>query len=280
MPAAERPAGGQRLKTLAVHLPGGPHETCDYLHVLCLGRTPSLLELREGLAPAAALHGADGEAAGESHRRAVSAGGAVRRVAPFAAVQQVALQRAPCDGERPVDRGAAAGRRVRSGVAAAFPHAGGGADGARPAPPRFRRDHRGPDRVTIPATTANGTAACPAGQLPLLSAAIIEYHDHGAWSERRFRRPLEVSRARRAKHRRKSHLAADRGRHGTGESDRHPPAAGPDRLRDPGPGVHEHRGDHQQPSPSSTETRGSCATGASPSRSWPRSPTSPRPPTC
>src|SRR5688572_11964504 len=52
-----------RLNTLVLHLPGGPDETCDYLHVLCLGRTPCLLEMREGLAPPATLHGPSGEAA-------------------------------------------------------------------------------------------------------------------------------------------------------------------------------------------------------------------------
>jgi hypothetical protein len=49
-----------RLKTLVVHLPGGPHVTCDYLHVLCLGRTPSLLEVREGLAAPSAIVSDDG----------------------------------------------------------------------------------------------------------------------------------------------------------------------------------------------------------------------------
>ena len=79
-----------RLNTLVVQLPGGPDETCDYVHVLCLGRTPSLLEIREGLAPATALHGPEGEAATESidelYLRV-----ALSTLAPFAAVQQVAL---------------------------------------------------------------------------------------------------------------------------------------------------------------------------------------------
>jgi hypothetical protein len=86
-----------RLKTLVVHLPGGPEETCDYLHVLCLGRTPSLLEVREGLAPAAALVGPAGEAA-EATVEELYLRVALSTLAPFAAVQQVALS-ARLDGE-------------------------------------------------------------------------------------------------------------------------------------------------------------------------------------
>jgi hypothetical protein len=33
-----------RLKALALHRPGTAEETCDYVYVLCLGRTPSLVE--------------------------------------------------------------------------------------------------------------------------------------------------------------------------------------------------------------------------------------------
>jgi hypothetical protein len=76
-----------RLNTLVLQLPGGPDETCDYLHVLCLGRTPCLLEIREGLAPPAALPAeAAGEIVEELYLRV-----ALSSVAPFAAVQQVAL---------------------------------------------------------------------------------------------------------------------------------------------------------------------------------------------
>src|SRR4051812_1042220 len=46
---------GARCKALAVYRPGRPEETCDYVYVLCLGRPPSLLEVREGLAPAGAM---------------------------------------------------------------------------------------------------------------------------------------------------------------------------------------------------------------------------------
>ena len=100
-----------RLKTLVVHLPGGPDETCDYVHVLCLGRTPSLLEVREGLAPTAALHGPAGEAAGEQssvdelYLRVV-----LSTLVPFAAVQQVRLSARVDDGALWIEE------TVRSGV--------------------------------------------------------------------------------------------------------------------------------------------------------------------
>ncbi|MES1158132.1 MAG: hypothetical protein ABUL67_03430, partial [Haliangium ochraceum] len=41
-----------RLKTSALYRPGEPDEWCDYIYVLCLGRTPSIAEIRAGLAPA------------------------------------------------------------------------------------------------------------------------------------------------------------------------------------------------------------------------------------
>jgi len=36
-------AMGARLKALAVHRSGTREETCDYVYVLCVGRSPSLL---------------------------------------------------------------------------------------------------------------------------------------------------------------------------------------------------------------------------------------------
>jgi hypothetical protein len=38
----------KRLGTLAVFRPGDADEWCDYIYVLCLGRTPSIVEIREG----------------------------------------------------------------------------------------------------------------------------------------------------------------------------------------------------------------------------------------
>ena len=36
-----------RLQAATLYRPGGADETCDYVYVLCVGRTPSLVELRE-----------------------------------------------------------------------------------------------------------------------------------------------------------------------------------------------------------------------------------------
>jgi hypothetical protein len=83
-------AAAGRLHAATLYRPGGPEETCDYVYILCLGRTPSLVELRE-----AALDDGSGEAL-----RAPIAEGPVTEVylrvalstlAPFAAVQEVRL---------------------------------------------------------------------------------------------------------------------------------------------------------------------------------------------
>jgi hypothetical protein len=71
-----------RLKALAVYRPGTPEETCDFVYVLCLGRTPSLFELREGLAEPVE----DGGEVQELYLRV-----ALSSVARFAGVQQVAM---------------------------------------------------------------------------------------------------------------------------------------------------------------------------------------------
>lgn len=41
---------GKRMGTAVVFKPGDAEEWCDYVYVLCLGRTPCIAELREGLA--------------------------------------------------------------------------------------------------------------------------------------------------------------------------------------------------------------------------------------
>jgi len=43
-------AAARRLGTAVVFRPGDPDEWCDYVYVLCLGRTPCIAELRERLA--------------------------------------------------------------------------------------------------------------------------------------------------------------------------------------------------------------------------------------
>ena len=70
------------LQALALFRPGSAHEYCDFVYVLCFGRTPSLIELREGTAPLEA---------GEAHVDELYLRVALSSVAPFAAVQQVAM---------------------------------------------------------------------------------------------------------------------------------------------------------------------------------------------
>jgi hypothetical protein len=78
-----------RLKALALHRPGTPDETCDYVYVLCVGRAPSLLEVREGIVPGdpELFDGVE-----EVYLRVT-----LSTLARFAAVQQVAM-RAARDG--------------------------------------------------------------------------------------------------------------------------------------------------------------------------------------
>src|SRR6185295_18973530 len=72
----------QRLQSLALFVPGGADEWCDYVYVLCLGRTPSLVELREGLAePAPDEDGID-----ERYLRV-----SLSALGRFAGVQEVAM---------------------------------------------------------------------------------------------------------------------------------------------------------------------------------------------
>jgi hypothetical protein len=81
----------RRLGAVAVYLPGGPEEYCDYIYVLCLGRAPCLVELRERGAGARAGLADTGEVEGaaieELYLRVC-----LSAVAPFAAVQQLALR--------------------------------------------------------------------------------------------------------------------------------------------------------------------------------------------
>jgi hypothetical protein len=81
--AALARALASRLKALAIHRPGTADETCDYVYVLCLGRTPSLLERREGL-----IERLEDDADVEELYLRV----ALSTVARFAGVQQVAMR--------------------------------------------------------------------------------------------------------------------------------------------------------------------------------------------
>jgi hypothetical protein len=87
--AAHGPALAERLakacKALSLFRPGGPEEYCDFVYLLCFGRTPSLIEVREGTA-SFDEGGEGGEVVDELYLRV-----ALSTVAPFAAVQQVAM---------------------------------------------------------------------------------------------------------------------------------------------------------------------------------------------
>lgn len=72
-----------RLKALALYRPGTAEETCDYVYVLCLGRTPSLIERLHGLVDRL---DDDGEVEELYLRVALST------VARFAGVQQVTMR--------------------------------------------------------------------------------------------------------------------------------------------------------------------------------------------
>jgi hypothetical protein len=89
--AGVAPAEGQalagalaaRLKAQATFQPGATEEWCDYVYVLCLGRPPSLLELREGMV-------VDDGATEEIHELYLRV--ALSSVARCAGVQQVAMR--------------------------------------------------------------------------------------------------------------------------------------------------------------------------------------------
>jgi hypothetical protein len=72
----------RRLEAMSLFCPGTPEEYCDFVYVLCFGRTPSLIEVREGTAT---------PEAGEAHIDELYLRIALSSVAPFAAVQQVAM---------------------------------------------------------------------------------------------------------------------------------------------------------------------------------------------
>lgn len=79
-----------QLRAAALYRTGGPEETCDWIYVLCVGRTPSLVELREGaLDPetAAALRAGIAESPVEEVYLRV----ALSTLARFAAVQEVVV---------------------------------------------------------------------------------------------------------------------------------------------------------------------------------------------
>lgn len=85
----------QRLKALTLYRPGTAEEYCDYVYVLCIGRTPSLIELREGGGPAVAEGLAEeAESIDELYLRV-----ALSSLVRFAGVQQVAMRLVRGDGQ-------------------------------------------------------------------------------------------------------------------------------------------------------------------------------------
>jgi hypothetical protein len=91
----------RRMGTAVVFRPGEPEEWCDYVYVLCLGRTPCIAELRASLELHASDAGADGPHAvpWPDDVEDGGAGGldelylrvALSSVARFAGVQEVAM---------------------------------------------------------------------------------------------------------------------------------------------------------------------------------------------
>jgi hypothetical protein len=79
-----------RLHAATLYRPGGAEETCDYVYVLCLGRTPSLVELRESALEAGAA-GALRDAIAEGPVTEVYLRVALSTLARFAAVQEVVV---------------------------------------------------------------------------------------------------------------------------------------------------------------------------------------------
>jgi hypothetical protein len=79
-----------RLHAATLYRPGAADETCDYVYVLCMGRTPSLVELRESALEAGAA-GALRDAIAEGAVTEVYLRVALSTLAPFAAVQEVVL---------------------------------------------------------------------------------------------------------------------------------------------------------------------------------------------
>jgi hypothetical protein len=80
----------ERVHAATLYRPGSAGETCDYVYVLCVGRTPSLVELREsalGTGAAGALH----DAIAEGPVTEVYLRVALSTLAPFAAVQEVVV---------------------------------------------------------------------------------------------------------------------------------------------------------------------------------------------
>jgi hypothetical protein len=78
-----------RLGTSTLFRPGDEHEWCDYIYVLCLGRTPSIVEIREGRAEARSDAAPETDDAVHLDERYLRI--ALSSLARFAGVQEVAM---------------------------------------------------------------------------------------------------------------------------------------------------------------------------------------------
>jgi hypothetical protein len=79
-----------RLRAMTLFRPGGAEEYCDYIYVLCVGRPPSIIEIREGAGgPDQVIQGdgADGDGVEELYLRV-----ALSAIVRFAGVQQVTMR--------------------------------------------------------------------------------------------------------------------------------------------------------------------------------------------
>ena len=79
--------------------PGGDEDLCTYVWILCVGRAPSLLDLRDGTAPADLGEGGAQLGAGEERVRERYLRVALSTVARLATVQEVALEADRLDGQ-------------------------------------------------------------------------------------------------------------------------------------------------------------------------------------
>jgi len=80
----------ERLSAATLYQPGADEETCDYVYVLCVGRAPSLVELRESALDAATAQNLRAAIA-ETPISEVYLRVALSTLARFAAVQEVSL---------------------------------------------------------------------------------------------------------------------------------------------------------------------------------------------
>lgn len=82
----------QQLDASTFYREGGPEEYCDYIYVLCIGREPSLIQIRDGQVPLPAEIG--DEPIREQYLRVC-----LSNMARFAGVQQTAMELRMRDGD-------------------------------------------------------------------------------------------------------------------------------------------------------------------------------------